>query len=74
MHVFILFPHICNSKLSSECANSCKCVSYSKALLGGVLILVDVENWLGTARMCNGYIKINKKKKNESDITLDFHY
>ena len=42
----------CNNKLSSECANSCKCVSYSKACYlggggggGGVIILVDVENW-----------------------------
>ena len=25
-------------------------------LLGGVLILVDVENWLGNVRMYNGYI------------------
>ena len=63
MHVFTLFHDICNDKLSSECANSCKCVSYSKACYlgggggGGVLILVDVENWLDTARMCNGYIK-----------------
>ena len=30
---------------------------------GGVLILVDVENWLDNARMYNGYLKINKKKK-----------
>ena len=29
----------------------------------GVLILVDVENWLDNARMYNGYLKINKKKK-----------
>ena len=25
-------------------------------LLGGVFILVDVENWLGNVRMYNGYI------------------
>ena len=40
MHVFTLFPHIivfCNNKLSPECADSCKFVSYSKVelLLGG---------------------------------------
>ena len=72
MHVFTLFPHIivfCNNKLSSECADSCIFVSYSKVKLllgwggGGGLILVDVENWLDNARMYNGYLKINKKKK-----------
>ena len=26
-------------------------------LLGGVFILVDVENWLGNVRMYNGYMK-----------------
>ena len=30
---------------------------------GGGLILVDVENWFDNARMYNGYLKINKKKK-----------
>ena len=75
MQVFTLFPHIivvffCNNKLSSECADSCIFVSYSKVKLllgcgggGGGLILVDVENWLDNARMYNGYLKINKKKK-----------
>ena len=43
-------------------------------LLGGVLILVDVENWLDNVRRYNGFMKINKKIKNESDSTLNFHY
>ena len=43
-------------------------------LLGGVLILVDVENWLDNVQMLNGYMKIKEKEKNESDSTLNFHY
>ena len=32
-------------------------------LLGGVLILVDVENWLDNVRMYNGYMKNKQKEK-----------
>ena len=32
-------------------------------LLGGVLILVDVENWLDNVRMYNGYLKNKQKEK-----------
>ena len=74
MHVFTLFPHIIVFVIM--CANSCKCVSYPKACyLGEFFILVGVENWLGNARMYNGYMKNKyKEKKNESDSTLNFHY
>ena len=43
-------------------------------LLGGVFILVDVENWLGNVECTMAIWKINKKDKNESDSTLNFHY
>ena len=74
MHVFTLFAHIIffffvitNSHQSVQIPvysfHIRRLNCYWGGGGGGGLILVDVENWLDNARMYNGYLKINKKKK-----------
>ena len=70
MHVFTLFPILLFFFVITNSHQSVQIPVYSFHIRRlncywgeGGLILVDVENWLDNARMYNGYLKINKKKK-----------